>query len=204
MMMYISFVLKVGLVAGLAISCGGSASNNASTDKPQSTGAMVPPPPPGSGEGRAGLSWDVPQEWVSEQPSSQMRKAQYRVTGDGGDAECVVYYFGPGQGGDARANAERWAGQFTQPDGRPSAEVMKESTLDVHGVSVLMVEVTGSYRAGPMMGGASEPKHDYMLVGAIAQGPDANWFFKLTGPERTVRANREHFDSMIRTLKPGK
>ena len=27
-------------------------------------------------------------------PSSSMRRAQYRVPGAGGDAECVVFYFG--------------------------------------------------------------------------------------------------------------
>ena len=34
----------------------------------------------------------------------------------GGEAECVVFYFGAGQYGDALANAERWAGQLAPPD----------------------------------------------------------------------------------------
>jgi hypothetical protein len=203
--MTIKTILVFALMAGFAfLSCGGSASNNASTESPPSTGAVVPPPPPGSGEGREGLSWDVPQDWITEQPTSQMRKAQYRIPGDAGDAECVVFYFGPGQGGDARANVERWAGQFTQPDGRLSSEVMKESAFDVGDVSVLMVELTGSYRAGPMMGGGGEPKPEYMLLGAIARGPDANWFFKLTGPERTVREIQNDFESMLRSIRAGK
>jgi hypothetical protein len=40
-----------------------------------------------------------------------------------------------------------------------------------------------------------------MLLGAIAQGPDANWFFKFTGPAGTVRAQRAAFEGMIRSLK---
>jgi hypothetical protein len=47
-----------------------------------------------------------------------MRRAQYKVPGPAGAGECVVFYFGPGQGGDAQSNAERWASQFTQPGGR--------------------------------------------------------------------------------------
>jgi hypothetical protein len=130
-----------------------------------------------------------------------MRKAQYRIPGEAGDAECVVFYFGPGQGGDARANAERWAGQFTQPDGRASTEVMKTESLDVNGLNVMWVEVKGTYKASPMMGGSAEPNPGYMLFGAIASGPDANWFFKLTGPEATVEANRSAFDAMVRSLQ---
>ena len=30
-----------------------------------------------------------------------------------GDAETVVFYFGPGQGGGVESNIARWAGQFT-------------------------------------------------------------------------------------------
>src|SRR5688572_25195658 len=50
--------------------------------------------------GVGGLSWTRPAEWKEEKPSSGMRQAQYRVSGSGGDAECVVYYFGAGEGGD--------------------------------------------------------------------------------------------------------
>ena len=46
-----------------------------------------------------------------------MRHAQYRVPGGNGDGECIVFYFGPGEGGDPMSNARRWAGQFDQPDG---------------------------------------------------------------------------------------
>ena len=40
-----------------------------------------------------------------------MRAATYMVDG----AECVVYFFGAGQGGSIEANVERWKGQFRQP-----------------------------------------------------------------------------------------
>jgi hypothetical protein len=45
-----------------------------------------------------------------------------------------------------------------------------------------------------------EPKPDHMLLGGIAQGPDAPWFFKFTGPEETVRAQRESFVEMMRSI----
>ncbi len=42
------------------------------------------------------------------------------------------------------------------------------------------------------------------LLGAIAQGPDANWFFKLTGPEATLQEQRKAFEALYRSLRrPG-
>ena len=173
-------------------------------------GAKLPPGHPPLGQpaqgghggpsGVGGLSWTRPAEWQAETPSSGMRQAQYRVGGAAGDAECVVYYFGAGEGGDAQANAERWAGQFTRADGSPAP--LKTSSLKAGGADVLMVEVEGTYHGGPTMGDtAPKPRGDSMLLGAIAKGPDANWFFKFTGPAATVRAQRAAFDGMIRSLK---
>ena len=160
----------------------------------------VPPVPPGAGTGTTGLTWTVPPGWKAETPSSSMRRAQYRVPGPGGDAELVVFYFGPGQGGDAMSNARRWAGQFRQPDGRDPA-AMKTREADVGGLKVTTVEVRGTYSGG--MGGAVEEKAGHQLLGAIAAGPDANWFFKLTGPEKTVTAQKAAFEGLIRSLKKG-
>jgi hypothetical protein len=160
--------------------------------------------PPSAEPASAGLAWTPPPGWRAEKPSSAMRRAQYRVPGPGGEAECVVFYFGPGQGGDAQSNAERWASQFTQPDGRPSESVMKTSNLTVGGLAVVLVEVTGTYAGGMGMGGpAASPQPDAMLLGAIVPGPDANWFFKLTGPAATVKTQRGAFEAMIRSVRKG-
>jgi hypothetical protein len=42
-----------------------------------------------------------------------------------------------------------------------------------------------------------------MLLGAIARGPDANWFFRATGPRATLEAQRAGFERMIRSLRAG-
>jgi hypothetical protein len=164
--------------------------------------AVAPASAPGAP--RSALAWDVPRGGVEESPASAMRRAQYRVPGAAGEAECIVYYFGPGRGGDAASNAARWAGQFDQPDGRASAEVMRVTRLDGARIDVQLVEVTGTYDGGLTMTEApAERREGYMLLGAIAQGADAPWFFKLTGPEATVRAQRESFVRMMESLRPG-
>ena len=207
------------MVTALLVSCGGNGGGEAPTGPPEpvrasgeelpeghppleSPGgtAAVSPPPPGSGTGATAMTWTVPSGWVEEAPTNQLRRAQYRVPGSAGDGEVVVFYFGPGQGGGPMSNANRWAGQFRQPDGSDSTTVMKTEQIDVGGIPVLLVEITGTY-TNLMVNDEAMP--GYMLLGAIAEGPDANWFFKLTGPEATIREQRGAFDEMVQSIRTG-
>jgi hypothetical protein len=132
-----------------------------------------------------------------------MRQAQYSIPGSSGPGECAVFYFGPGEGGDAQSNAARWAGQFRRPNGTPVGDAFKTREIKVGDIPVLMVEVTGTY-VGGMGGGPSGPERpNQMLLGAIARGPDANWFFRATGPRATMDGQRAAFEGMIRSLKRG-
>jgi hypothetical protein len=164
---------------------------------------VVPGPPAGSGAGAQGLRWIDPPGWSREVPQSAMRRAQYRLRGPGGEAECVVFYFGPGQGGDAEANAERWAGQLAPSEGGSAAAHPATRKATVNGLAVLLVEASGTY-VGGMPGGPPGPAQaDFMLLGAIVAGPDANWFFKATGPRATMERHRTAFDRMVRSVRRG-
>ena len=80
---------------------------------------------------------------------------------------------------------------------------MQTATLEVGGIQVMIIEVTGTYQVGRQMGGSGEALPDHMLLGAIAEGPDANWFFKLTGPQQTVAAAKDDFRQMIESIRAG-
>jgi hypothetical protein len=41
------------------------------------------------------------------------------------------------------------------------------------------------------------------MIGAVVESPGGMWFFKLTGPDATVKAARSSFSWMIDSLKPG-
>ncbi|HPA95099.1 MAG TPA: hypothetical protein PK570_00765 [Thermoanaerobaculia bacterium] len=166
------------------------------------TGALMPVVAPG-GEGAMALLWTAPASWVAETPANPMRRGQYRVPGPGGDAECAVFYFGPGQGGDPQSNVERWASQFVTEDGRPGSAVMQTRELATGDAKILVVETKGTFMAGSMMGMPSQPRPGQALLGAVVEGPDAYWFFKLTGPAATVEAQREPFDAMLRSVRRG-
>jgi hypothetical protein len=207
------------MVTALLVSCGGNGGGEAPAGPPEPVRASgeelpeghpplegpggmaaVPPPPPGTGTGATGMTWTVPAGWIEVPPTSNMRRAQYRVPGSAGDGEGVVFYFGPNQGGDPESNAARWASQFRQPDGSDSMAVLKTEQIDVGGIPVLLVEVSGTY-SNLMVSDEEMPGH--RLLGAIAQGPDANWFFKLTGPEATIDEQRASFDALVQSLRSG-
>lgn len=166
--------------------------------------SVLPPVPEGAGTGDAALAWTVPSGWIAEKPSSSMRRAQYKVPGSAGDGECVVFYFGPGQGGDPMSNAQRWAEQFVLADGSPATSAMTTSEIEVGGFKVFVVEVAGTYKGGMTMTTMpAEPKPGYRLLGAVAPGPDANWYLKFTGPDQTVTEQHDAFTSMVKSLKHG-
>lgn len=164
----------------------------------------LPSVPEGAGTGDTALTWKVPSGWIEEKPASPMRRAQYKVAGTAGNGECVVFYFGPGQGGDPISNAQRWGDQFTLADGSPAKGAMKTETIDVDGHEVFVVEVAGTYKGGMTMTmEPAVPKPGYRLLGAVVPGPDANWYFKLTGPDATVACQRDAFLAMVRSMKHG-
>lgn len=122
-----------------------------------------------------------------------MRAATYIVspaTDDKDNAECVVYFFGPGQGGSVEANIDRWKGQFKPSDG-------KVTKLSVHGLPVTKIDISGEYSGmgGPMAQAPS--KSGYRLLGAIVEGAGGNLFIKFTGPLKTVAANQQRFDAFL-------
>jgi hypothetical protein len=153
------------------------------------------------------LEWDDPPGWRREQPSSSMRRAQYKVTkmgADPADAEMTVITFGGGMGGSNEANIQRWLGQLEQPDGRQTSEVAQRRSLTVQGMNVLIVEAPGRIRGGGSMmpGAPSTPGFDRgRLLAAIVETPNGPWFFKLTGGDETVSSARTAFEAMLRTIR---
>ncbi len=146
----------------------------------------------------AGIAWTVPTGWELG-PEHQMRVATYRIhaiAGDPEDAECAVYFFGTGQGGTVDANLDRWAHQFTGPDGQsPAAKIEKQVNA---GLKVSTLAVSGTYGgAGGMMGQASAPKSNYRMRAAIIEAPEGLVFFKLTGSLNTVAAAENDFNSLL-------
>ena len=126
-----------------------------------------------------------------------IRLVTYAVPAAGGQkpAECVLYYFGPGQGGGTEENLQRWISEFDNP--KP-----ERSTKLVAGMRLSRLRVRGAQHAhGAAMETSQIPEFDHELIGAIVEGPQGSVFFKLTGPRPTVDAAARDFDRMLDSVR---
>ncbi|AKT39860.1 hypothetical protein [Chondromyces crocatus] len=180
-------------------------------EPPASTQPDAPAAPPGAlaptgghpaatrpAQGGTELGWEVPSGWESAPNPSAMRKATFKVKkvdGDPEDAELSVSQ----AGGSVEQNLQRWVGQFEQ---KPGAENPRHQR-SIGDLKVTVVEARGTYKSGMPGMGPTVPKPDWALLGAIVETPVAgeSWFFKLTGPEKTVTAAKADFDKFIDSLK---
>lgn len=153
-------------------------------------------------ESAAGIRWTAPSGWKAEAPRP-MRAATYSISpvvGDRGVTECIVNYFGPGQGGGVEANIERWKGQMQSPDGKPAPATVEKRT--VRGVPISVIDTSGAYTGmGGPMAVPGKPAPGYRLLGAIVEGPGGSLFFKLTGPARTIAGQKKQFDQLLASIQ---
>ena len=153
----------------------------------------------------AALKFDAPKGWVSKTPTSSMRVAEFmlaKAPGDAEDATVTVYFFG-GQGGSVQANMDRWIGQMAQPDGKPSKDVAKTSTVQTAtGLKVSLVDVSGTYVAEVTPGSTERlNKPGFRQIAAVVETPDGPYFVKLTGPAGTVAKWKESLDAFLKSLR---
>ncbi|WP_437751229.1 hypothetical protein [Sorangium sp. So ce1389] len=197
------------LVAALAAACSKtpeptatSAPEPPATSKPAAPAQTAPAAPkaPAAGQQAAGaeLAWDAPASFETAPNPNSMRKATYKIkraAGDTEDAELSVSQ----AGGSVDANITRWAGQFSDK----SDDAPKRSELKVNDIKVTVVEVKGTFAGSGMPGmPAASPKPNQALLGAIAETPSGElWFFKMTGPEKTVTGARADFDKLLNSLR---
>jgi hypothetical protein len=143
------------------------------------------------------FSFTRPANWEWVQVTSQMRKAQLKVSDPKttGSADVIFFHFGPGDGGGTKANVERWYGQFKEPRDKISAR-SEETMVGKHKITYVHAE--GTYLSG-MPGGAQTPMADYALAGAIIEADQGSVFIRMTGPKELVKASLADFKKMVQS-----
>jgi hypothetical protein len=139
----------------------------------------------------AGYTFSSPAHWESSTPTSKMRKAQFKVTGEEGkDAEVAFFYFGSGGAGGVKANVDRWMTQFEEAKGR----TIKNTTIG--DTPVTYAQAHGTFLSGRAFG-PKTPKANYALLGAIIEGKNGSIFIKMTGPKQTVESQVSIMKKMV-------
>ncbi|HYQ16786.1 MAG TPA: hypothetical protein VEQ58_13535 [Polyangiaceae bacterium] len=168
--------------------------------KPVAQPAAVPPASAGSAQQEPlHVTWVDPPAFKRVPPSNPMRKASYVVPGSGGsaDGELTVFYFGPSQGGGIDANVDRWVKQF----GEVKPSDVKRADREANGLRQHTVELeSGTFSGG--MGAKAQAMPDYGLLGGIVEAPSGAYFFKLTGPSKTVKQAKADFYKLLDSVKP--
>ncbi len=183
-------------LVGLTISCGLAACEK---EGERSSGSLAGALLGGREVVAAGLKFEVPVTWNPGVPTSQMRAAQVVIPGDAGAAELAVFHFGEGQGGRVEDNLVRWISQIEVPQG----EGPKREYFESNGFAVTMLSAAGTLKPSTMGMGPTEAQPDSMLLAAVVEGPGGPWFFKATGPEKTLDPQRDAFVAMLRSARGG-
>jgi len=140
------------------------------------------------------LDFDLPKGW-EKQPPSGIRIAQASIPGPGGPGDFAAFFFGPGGGGSVEANIDRWVGQVETSD-HPKPE-----TFQANGLKVTWVDAKGTLKASQMGPAPSASMSDARLYGAVVEGPGGPWFFKATGPDKTLAPQRDAFVTMLKSVR---
>jgi hypothetical protein len=149
------------------------------------------------------LHGKLPAGWKSVPPSSSMRLAQMELTASPGDpepGELTVFYLGSDAGG-VEANIERWCAQFDQPDGKQTKEIAKREEIMVGSLKATVVEFSGTMGASTMPGMAQKGmKENWANLSAIVMTPEGPFFFKGTGPAKTMKAQKSAMTDFVKSL----
>ncbi len=153
------------------------------------------------------LVFKAQEGWVSETPGSAMRREQYRLAKQGADtadAVVTVSVLGATDGGPIEGNLDRWAGQFKQPDGKSSREVMKQSQRKLGPANVIEVDVSGTYAVDERMMGGSKQYNEpnWRMLLSWIQSPSGNYYVKVVGPAATVAHWESSFRAFVSSAAP--
>jgi hypothetical protein len=140
-----------------------------------------------------------PEGWVAKKPRVNIIRYEFAAPAakeDTVDGRMTVM----AAGGSIDANLERWYGQFTQPDGKPTSSRAQVEKKQINGFDVHLVELRGTYedKPGPFAPGVK--REDYLMLAAIIVTDQGNLYLKFYGPRETISSHSKAFDKMVESL----
>jgi hypothetical protein len=152
-----------------------------------------------------GLKFTIPSRWISVPADNPARVGQWRVPPPRGQAgseagEVVVFFFGPGVGGDAKENIDAWMGTMFDADGHAAAAEIKNRQTNSFKISQLIA--FGTYhQVVPIAGIPPVAKPGYGLIGTVIENSHGNIYWRFTGPEPLVTADLPLFNKIVDSVK---
>jgi hypothetical protein len=152
-----------------------------------------------------GLTFAIPDRWVSEPPEGPARVAQWHIPPPRGQAgeglEVVVFFFGPGVGGSAQENIDAWTSTVTTTDGRAITPDTRKREVAGHRITQALLD--GIYSQASLQPGIPPAvKPACGLLGAVVENPAGNIYWRVTGPAAELALALPVLTQVLDSLKP--
>ena len=134
------------------------------------------------------LSWSTPPTW-SAKPLAPMRKASFAVVTPEGEGDFSISSFA-GEAGGLEGNLNRWRSQVQLP-ALGASELASQASVVANGpLRFTVVDFAGQTSNGPTR-----------ILGAVLPLEKETYFFKMTGPDAVVAAQKPAFLEFLKTVK---
>ncbi|HEY5550823.1 MAG TPA: hypothetical protein VIK52_02975 [Opitutaceae bacterium] len=143
---------------------------------------------PSSSAGALAIRWAAPDHWTPKE-LTQLRKASYNVHGSATAVADFSIISLPGVAGGLQDNVNRWRGQIGLDPQDAATIDAGVRHMDSAGLHFDVVEFAST--------GADAQR----VLGAFLTVSGETWFFKLTGPDTVVAAERDSFIQFIKTVR---
>jgi hypothetical protein len=163
----------------------------APNQSPMDMGQMPAGHPDVAAAAQPKLTWKTPEGW-SAAPPSEFRLASFKITGGDGKQADVSIVPLPGTAGGDFANVNRWRGQVGLQS--VSEEELKKlaQPVEIAGQPGDLYEQIGK---NPGSG------EGMSILGVIQHREGTAWFFKMTGGDKLVEAQKPAFVEFLKSVK---
>lgn len=141
------------------------------------------------------VTFTAPQSWKRTKPSSSFYQAEFtlpHVEKDAADGQVTVSL----GSGPVEANLDVFMGQFDSANENP-----KQEKEEIGGFQVTLVDVSGSYTGKHGQSAPTAPLTGYRMMVAVIPVDGQLHFVKAVGPQQTIAANVEAFNTFVRSVQ---
>jgi hypothetical protein len=139
----------------------------------------------------AKITYTTPAGWT-EQPANQMRVASFKISGTGDKKAEVSVVPLPGTAGGDEANVNRWRGQVGLSPASPDELQKSAQTVDIGGQSGALYDLASE---------SDDVISPVRILAGILHRDDMVWFFKITGDNQLVEAQKPALLEFLKSVK---
>jgi len=143
------------------------------------------------------FTFDAPAGWQSR-PAAGMRKVDFLVAAGGKTAVMTAIDFPASAGpmmADPTANLNRWRREIGLPELSPEEATKAMQPLEIDGGAATFMAVM------PDADQSAESQVEQGTLAAMLRRGDTIWFFKLIGDLPVVTAQRDNFESFLKSVR---